>query len=891
MDLLFAAAETEPDPRRVAELSGEAVEVFRGLPFADAGEGYAVELVAPSRAFWSERLANAVELRAAALIATGVPSLAVPDLRRHVETDPLRERAWALLGLGLADAGEPAGALGALRAAREALSRELGVRPGPLLTELTSALEEADGIRLARVRDDVLGRLAGSRDVARSRRGPAARGGRLPVVGDAFVDRRAELALLDELTATHPVTTVSGPGGVGKSRLVIEWAHGHSGSLPVWFAPLASRRGRNAVALAVCRAARLEGIFDNAVEAVRRWASGREGVLVLDNCEHLLDQVRTLVLELRRVAPGLVVVATSRHGLGLAGEAILGLEGLAADVPGSDGLDAGPDDAGPEDATNSASSTDRVGPALGPAVELLVDRIRARRAGWSPSPAERADLRRLATSLDGLPLALELAAVRSRAQSISDLAEGVAAMVASSGPVPVGSPSPHATLATAIDWSVDLLPPDERDLLLRLTPFAGGFTAETATEIWGRDASPLLVDMVDRSVVQADPRQSPTRFSLLETVRMRCAERDPQPEASRDAHGEWVGRLAARWFERSQGPRSSEMAQVLRAELPNIRAALTHDAERHPRRAITTLAGLDCWWYRSCLGDELMWWTQTLGPSAGLVPPGLRVRLALLHVLGLVMVRRDAAAKEEFGALVPAVENLSTDDDDAGYCRLLLCYMGALLELHSGNVAAARSWALRGADLAQGDADWPWFEPVCRVLVAGVDLGAGHVDRALAEAQQWQRVLAGLGMRWGIAAAGRVLAMALLAGGDAEAALTSARVALRHNVEDLDVSSGVGATMVVARCLVEAGDPFEAAVLADGMRVWARGAGARWDVVDGAIVADLDVVLSSRLDPAERRAAAAEAKGLRLAALQERALGGVAGLRGRTRALAGLPTT
>lgn len=858
---LLAAAATERDPGRVTELASRALRLFRGRPFDDAGDGFAVEIVAPPRAFWAERLAGAVELHAAASIASGQPAVSVPELRRYLQIDALRERSWVLLAIALADSGERAGALAAVRTAQRVLAAELGVRPGRLLSELALALEDRGEFGVDRVRAEVLGPLAAGPGVrAASLRSGTTRwdgfapDATLPAVGDAFVGRCAELALLDELTASHWVTTVTGPGGVGKTRLVMEWARGRLGGGPLWFTPLASRRGRNAVALALCATARLEGIFDNAVEAALRWATDRAGVLILDNCEHVLPEVRTLLTDLHRVAPDLVVVTTSRHSLEVAGEAVVGLDGLpldqdsdAAEVPGNRSSD-----------------------CPGPAVQLLIDRIRARRPGWHPSSADAPDLRRLAASLDGLPLALELTAVRSRAQSITELADDVRGIVAGESGIPAGSPSPHVTLAAAIDWSIDLLPAEQEALLVRLTPFAGGFTAEAASSVWGRDALPSLIEMVGRSVVRADVRQTPTRFSLLETIRMRCAVRDTNA-AARHAHAEWVLGLGRRWFESSQDDRSSGMAHVLQAELPNIRAALAHDSEQAPVRAIMTLAGLDCWWYRGCLGDELMWWTQRLRQSANLVAPALRVRLALLHVVGLIMIRRDAAARQELAAVKPLVAALSRDDEDADYCRLLYIYLGTVLALQAGDAPLARTLAVHGAESARNSGHWEWFDPAHGVVVAGLDLAAGEVSGAFTEAERCLARSESMGTRWGMAAAGRVLAMALLARGEAKAALAAARTALRRNIEDLDVSSGAMATMVVARCLAGTGDIEAAATLAEGVRSWARRTGARWELLDGGILAEIESVLDGRLDL--RRQATARRVEWSLADLQQLALG------------------
>jgi predicted ATPase len=244
---------------------------------------------------------------------------------------------------------------------------------------------------------------------------------------------------------------------------------------------------------------------------VTKALAGRRGVLVLDNCEHLVDLVAETVIELLESCPELRVLTTSREPLGVDGETVVAVQPLP--LLAHDGAD-------------------------GPAVALLLDRVRAVRPGWEPSTPELLAARQVCATLDGLPLALELAAARARVLGLAEIAERLDDRFAVLGPVPKGSLSPHASLRAALGWSVAQLPEPDRALLLRLWPFEDGFTLAAAEAVrpTGAPVIDSLSSLVTRSVVIADTTSCPTRYHLLETWRAYCRENDPTPEETMRVH-------------------------------------------------------------------------------------------------------------------------------------------------------------------------------------------------------------------------------------------------------------------------------------------------------------------------------------------------------------------
>jgi predicted ATPase len=374
----------------------------------------------------------------------------------------------------------------------------------------------------------------------------------LPVQLTTFVGREEELQAISSALVDHRMVTVTGVGGVGKSRLALQAAADmierfEGGCWLVELAPVVEGdRLLEAVSAALGVTPTLGATVEESVlDALR----GRRTLIVLDNCEHLLGDARRAVTAMLRAGTGAVVLATSREPLGVPGEQVFGLASL--DEP--------------------------------TAVRLFAERASDADAAFAMSDADLSVVGRLCRRLDGIPLAIELAAARVRMFSVAELAGRVDQRfrLLTGGR---GAVERHQTLRAAIDWSYDLLSPSERVLLERLSVFAAGFTLDAAESVGVGDGVgdaevvDLLAGLVDKSLVMADRSGTPTRYRLLETIRQYAEERlvaTGGADEARHAHATYFWRFA-----RGAGRRlwsAEKMAWVARLEpeLDNLRLAVS----------------------------------------------------------------------------------------------------------------------------------------------------------------------------------------------------------------------------------------------------------------------------------------------------------------------------
>lgn len=797
LDQLALSSETAA-PSEIVRLADRALDLVRGTPFGDAGPR-GDPRVAAVRARCEERIVTLAERRLAALVDLGQVDRAVAELRQHVRLHPLREHGWQLLVVALYRSGRQSEALSECRQLRTLLDLELGIRPGPAFR----------AVEVAVLRQDP--RLLWNRST-------------LPHIHDSFVGRTAELKQLDKLLEHHQLVTLHGPGGVGKTRLVVEWARRRPDDVPVWFAGLKSASSHEAVVGAAARAVGARTAAHDPLAVLRDLLSDRAGVLVLDNAEHVLAPVVHLVEQLRRSSPAMRVVVTTRATLGVSGEAVLSLDPLP--------LDDGPDSA----------------------VELLRERIRAHRPAWTATAADRLDLLHLARALDGLPLALELAAARSRAQSLADLATGVDLIM--TAPVPHGGVNGHDTLIAAIDWSLALLSDRQRRLVTGLWPFVAGFTADAVDDAFGGDNLPVLADLVAKSVLIADTDTTPTRFWLLETVRARCRQLDTDPATSRLAMARWVRSMACRTDAQMCDHRSAIAARRLRADLPNIESAFLHDVDTSPVDALRTVTEINCWWLRSGHGLTALQWLDRSLAAAPYAPAGLLAKAHLLQAVALVLTDsgRPADVTGKADTVERLAQGLPDGDPDADHVRGALPYLRALVATLDGNLVAGRRYA-EECLLITERLGTTWLFATVQTTLATFDLLGGDTQASFARLEMALRLFRRIGMRWGLATASRVVATAYLSAGRPSEALCSAQTGLRHSLSDGDAITGLSGCVVVARALAAVGDPRTAAVLADGARDWARRSHQRWDGADAGTLGDLDELLAAALTVEERESA------------------------------------
>lgn len=392
------------------------------------------------------------------------------------------------------------------------------------------------------------------------------RAGHLPVETTSFVDRRGEQAAGREMLSRARLVTLTGPGGVGKTRLAARIAARAERTFPdgVRFVHLAGLRDPELVPLAVADAL---GLHDHSAgppaDALVAHVRDRKVLLVLDNCEHLLRACARLAAALLQGTTGVRVLATSRHRLGLTEENLLDVRPLP--VPDPDG---------------DLSAADGY-----PALALFADRAAAVVPGFALTAGNRAAVARLCRRLDGLPLAIELAAVRMRVLGVEQLLERLDdryRLLASGSPAALPR---HRTLRAAVDWSHELCTAREQLVWARLSVPAGGFDLETAEAVCadgdlvhGADVLDAIAGLVDKSVLSREPGPDGVRYRLLDTLRHYGLERlrgtEGEELATRRRHRDWMLRRATACEQAWFGPGQREIVARLRADQDNLRAAL-----------------------------------------------------------------------------------------------------------------------------------------------------------------------------------------------------------------------------------------------------------------------------------------------------------------------------
>ncbi|WP_329120884.1 AfsR/SARP family transcriptional regulator [Streptomyces sp. NBC_01353] len=628
---LAARARAVSDPVRRVALFAEALEVWRGPAFADfADEPFTRAAVNRLEEEWLVVHEDAAEAR----LAAGEHALLVGELAELVERHPLRERLRAVQLRALYRSGRQSEALAGYEELRVRLAEDLGLDPSPELVELQRAMlrqdpaldavrgeasvagggagggrrpvEGAASTRNGDVRDPASLSPSGSvpsgdessgAGVEVPAQGPGAvRGearGNLPVAISGLVGREEAVEEIRELLAGRRLVTLTGPGGVGKTRLAVE-AAGQAWELfpdGAWLVELAGAHGELAEVVAAAMELRDDGAWGIRPEAGRtpggaeRLAAvlrGKRMLLVLDNCEHVIDEAAALTELLLRTVPDLVVLTTSQEPLALAGETLWSVPPL--DLAG--------------------------------AVELFVARAAASAPGFVPDASQRAAVEGICRRLDGVPLALELAATRVRALGVHRLLERLDDRFRLLSAGQRGAPARQQTLRAVIDWSWELLPEPERLVLRRLAVHAEGCTLDAAEQVCGGgevapdDVLDLLARLVDRSlVVVVDGKDGP-RYRLLESVAAYCLERMADAGETEDVRGRhltYYTSLAEAAEPELRGYAQREWMTRLDAESPNLRAALDRAVQRgdaeHALRLVDALAWY--WVLRGRLGEAV----------------------------------------------------------------------------------------------------------------------------------------------------------------------------------------------------------------------------------------------------------------------------------------------
>ncbi len=626
----------------------EALQLRRGEPLSEfAYAGFADA----ERAHLDDLALVAIEARVEADLVQGHHGELVGELEALCRAHPLRERPWELLMLALYRAGRQAEALRAYSQARDHLVDELGVDPGPALRQLEARILAQDP-SLAAVGPARLQTVAA----------PMATGN-LRERLSSFVGRSAELEELKEVVRSSRLVTLIGPGGVGKTRLALETAadlrEEHRDG--AWLVDLASVTDAEGVAPAVAgtlgaAAAGLSGPLSpsSTVELIVRYLAGRSLLVVLDNCEHVIAEAASLAETLVGALPGLRLVATSREPLDVPGEVLVPVRTLAA-------------------------------PA---ATELFVDRARAVRPGFTPDGRTHTLIKDICGRLDGLPLAVELAAARLRSLTVAQLAERLDDRFRLlTGGARTALPR-QQTLRAVVDWSYDLLFEDERRLFARLSVFAGGCDLEAAEAVCADDQVPtpeildVLSRLVDKSLASASDAGGDSRFSQLQTLwqygRDRLIEAGEVGTTSA-RHGAYYRQMAERADDRLRGALGPIWRERLTSDLRNLRAALDwFIAGENADAALSLASGMAWLWVIN--GDPVegaRWLGDALG-ARGPRRPELEATARVWRGYFACMAFSPAAPVVECETAVGA---LSASQDRARRADALICFATVLMRV------------------------------------------------------------------------------------------------------------------------------------------------------------------------------------------------------------------
>jgi len=767
---LIATARSELEGGRsdaAAAQFREALQLWRGPALADVADApWAAGMIARL----SELRLAALEDRIDADLALGRGPELVPEVEQLATEHPLRERLRGQLMRSLYAAGRQADALAVFEDTRQVLAATLGIDPSPGLAAVHLAILRSElpagplPWQVSELGGDTSGsqhavsardRLAGSTGAPGADSAAAAiRGvpetaygrGNLPAQLTSFVGRDDELSRVAKLLGESRLITLTGPGGAGKTRLAIEAGARLDAPGGVWFVPLAPVRDGDDVPQAVLAAigahemARVSG-----PEAARLAAlapldrlcellAARDLVLVLDNCEHLLDAAASVAVRVLASAPDVRILATSREPLGVTGETLSPVPSLQ--LPAKDA-----------DAAELAGN---------PAVRLFADRAAAVRPGFAVNDETSAAVVAICRALDGIPLAIELAAARVRALTPAQVADRLADRFALLSAPSRGTLPRHQTLRAIVDWSWDLLDDAERTILRRLSVFSGGATPESAEQVCllgdgdeltagGRDVVDLIASLLDKSLITAGS-ESHVRYRLLETVRAYAAERlaeAGETEQVAAAHARYFLDLAERAEPQLRSLGQLAWLQLMSAEHDNFTTALRHSAQAGDAATMMRLvAALGWYWVTHDYDAEAGEWAAA---AVRLAPENVPAELADAYALCRLMtvmtgVRDSGFSIERLREVLGELPGQATDSTNP-----LLAIVAPMLGAMTGNTDVFQT----GMDKAATHPD-PWVQTARRMVHGHLAVNAGDIESAGRELSAAYESFERLGDRFGM---------------------------------------------------------------------------------------------------------------------------------------------
>jgi predicted ATPase/DNA-binding SARP family transcriptional activator len=722
----------------------EGLALWRGEALADVAEA---PFARAARVRLEELRITATEDRLEAELEAGADaSRLVVELEAITAEHPLRERLRGLLLRALLVDGRRTEALAAYETFRRLVAEELGADPGPDLQALHLAMLRGEGLRERR---------------------PVAEGpSNLPVPLTSFVGRGEELRLARAQLEEGRLVTLVGPGGSGKTRLGVTLAAELLGRFPggIWLVDLAPAYGPDDVTRALVgvlglrEAGPLEArsVPRDAVDRLVEALSATESLIVLDNCEHVVEAAARLADILLGRCPGLRVLATSREPLGLVGEALCQVQPLPLPAPG----------AGPAEALRS------------PAVRLFAERVVAVRPGFAVTDHNVAAIASVCRRLDGLPLAIELAAARLRSLPLERLEARLDdrfRLLAAGSP---SAPPRHQTLRAVVGWSWDLLEDEERRFAERLSVFQGTITPDAAGRVYAAaswDSATVqdaLSSLVDKSLLQAVDAPEP-RYRMLETIREYGLEqlaRGGEIADARVAHAAYFLDLAERaepWLREG-----SQVAwiRLLVAEHDNLLAALRFViGSGHTDIAVRLVAALGMFWTVLANHGEGAHWLRLALEMPADAPEEATVAATVFYLLNTIMSGGAVAAD-------PALERITARARRA-----------ARAAAHPGAALLEPTLALAADDPPRGVAaidrrlshPHPWTRAMLRLLRALFDVNSGDMEGMALDLAAAVESFRAVGERWGLATSLAYLAYTRSTLGDFRGAIAA--------LEDADI--------------------------------------------------------------------------------------------------------
>jgi predicted ATPase/DNA-binding SARP family transcriptional activator len=707
------------DPAVASDLFRQALGLWRGPALQDlAGQPLAQQEIARLEEL---RLA-AVESRIEAELTLGRHGEVIGELQALVAAHPLRERLRGQLMLALYRTGRQADALEVYQQTRTLLDEELGVDPEPALQALHQQILRQDPSLAA---------------PTPTTHGP---GLALPARISSFVGRAAELTELQRLLSRSRLVTVIGPGGSGKTSLAVEAARavgsqeGQDALVGVYFVDLAPVTDPAHVPTAVAAALGLRGGPGGAAGTPTPPEAQLEDflrandslLLVLDNCEHLIEAVAHLTHRLLQAADARIL-ATSREPLGLPGEVAWSIPGLAV-----------PDPSLPADQLQGYD-----------AVRLFSDRAAAARPKFCLDEQTGPLVANICRRLDGLPLAIELAAARSRTLPVQEIAKRLDdrfRLLTTATRTPIAR---QQTLRAAIDWSYDLLTEPERLLLARLSVFAGSWDLEAAEAVCGDQQIPadqileLVSRLADRSLLQPELGAA-ARYRLLETIRAYATERlqeTGEPGELRRRHTEYFLHLAET---AGAHPESSSWLQALEAAIDDLRAAIDWTLTTGAHNLLLRFAGALGWYWATWHDQEGIQWMRAILDA---VPPETSPAFgrALLASAYVESYAPSQVTKQRAIESVALLERFG-DRSGAGRARLIL----AFIELMLGGDPAFAERHIQIAQQAFAQVGDEWGQALAALSRFRLHLHTGSLQPSITAGRDALERFRALGDPWGI---------------------------------------------------------------------------------------------------------------------------------------------